>query len=94
MIEKHNDMYYQNYMFESFNKLRGIVERKYNSKLIVIIWPEVNKEFTDRLKKTKLDLILLPDLLNDKEYIISNDGHPNAKANKKISDILNAHINI
>lgn len=92
MIEEHNGIYYQDYMLKSLNKLNDIVEKKYKSKLIVMTWPKINQDFMDKLKKTKLNLILLPDSLNDKEYIILNDGHPNAKANKKISDILINHI--
>ncbi|MDD3663567.1 MAG: hypothetical protein PHT84_06995 [Candidatus Pacebacteria bacterium] len=92
IIEEHNEFYYQQYMIDSFIKLNDIIQKKYKSKLIIIIWPEVNKDFIGRLKKTKLDLILLPDSLNDKDYIILNDGHPNAKANKKISAILLKYI--
>ena len=91
-IEELNKFYYQQYMIDSFLKLNDIIQKKYKSKLIILIWPEVNKDFIGRLKKTKLDLILLPDSLNDKEYIISNDGHPNAKANNKISAILLKYI--
>ncbi|MDD5021607.1 MAG: hypothetical protein PHR82_05660 [Endomicrobiaceae bacterium] len=92
-IEEHNSIYYQDYMLKSLNKLNDIVETKYKSKLIIMIWPKVNQNFVGRLKKTKLNLILLPESLCSNEYIILNDGHPNAQANKKIADILIKYIN-
>ena len=87
-IEEHNKICYQEYMLKSFNKLNEIVEKKYKSKLIIMIWSQVNKGFIERLKKTELNLIFLPEFLHSNEYEILNDGHPNAKANKKISNIL------
>jgi hypothetical protein len=93
MIEEHNKMYYQDYMLKSFNKLNEIVEKKYKSKLIIMIWTQCNIDFIERLKKTKFHLIFLPEFLHSNEYEILKDGHPNAQANKKIADILIKHIN-
>ena len=49
----------------------------------------------NKLKGTNLDLIALPDKFNSQEegYRIKIDGHPTAKANEEIAQILYNHIN-
>ncbi len=77
--------------------MNKIVEEKYNSKLTIIICDKesYSKYFINELKKTSLDLIFLEDKFNfeDKGYRIKNDGHPSAKANEEIAEILYNHIN-
>ncbi len=93
-IDKYNESYYEDYMIDSLKKLNEITKTKYNGKLIVMVWPDLNKitRFMNKLKNTDLDLIFIPKYFEDDEYKIAEDGHPNGKANLEIAKILMAHI--
>lgn len=93
-IEERNIKYYEEYMVNAFVKLNDIIQKKYKSKLIILIWPNADKNFYEKLKKNKIDCILLPAYLENNNFKIKNDGHPNAQANKKIADILIKHIEV
>lgn len=96
IIDEYFEQYYEDYMIESLKEMNRIVKEKYNSKLTIIIWPDekYDKIFIEKLKETNLDLIFLPEYLIDEEkYAIKYDGHPTAKANKEIAEILYNHIN-
>ena len=55
---------------------------------------EKYKRLCEKLKETNLDLIFLPEYFNEKgSYKLEHDGHPTAKANKEIAEILYNHIN-
>ncbi len=95
IIDIYFQQYYEDYMIESLKEMNKIVEKKYNSKFTIIVWPEsYSKSFVGKLKETKLDLIFLPEYFNSEEdgYRIKHDGHPTAKANKEIAEILYNHI--
>ena len=89
-------------MIKSLKEMNKIIEERYNSKLTIIVWPDkydkrlgkYGKNFIEKLKETKLDLIFLPEYFDDKEtgYRIKNDMHPTAKANEEIAEILYNHI--
>lgn len=95
IINKYNKEYYENYMIKSLKLLQEIAETKYKSKFIIIVWPkfDANSVFVDNLKKTNLDLIVLPEYFNTQEYKIEKDGHPNAKANEELANIIMNYIN-
>ena len=97
VIDEKFKQYYENYMIQSLEKMNEIIEEKYNSKLAVIIWEKewYSEYFIKKLKETKLDLIFLPEYFNSEKdgYRIRHDGHPTAKANKEIAEILYNHIN-
>lgn len=95
VVDEYNRQYYENYMIASLNKMNKIVEDKYNSKLTIIVWPGLDNDILKRLKETNLDLIFLPEKLDSQEngYKIKYDGHPTAKANKEVAEILYNHIN-
>lgn len=94
IIDKYNLNFYENYMLESIKSLKKIAENKYNSGFIVIVWPDFDKNFIEKLKKTGVDCIFLPVYFNNEtEYTIKDDWHPNARANKEIADILFEYIN-
>jgi len=96
-IQEYNKQYYEDYMIQSLEKMNKIVEEKYNSKLTIIVWDieKCSNYFINKLKKTNLDLIFLPEYFNLEEegYRIKNDPHPTAKANKEIAEILYNHVN-
>lgn len=95
IIDKYNEKYYENYMIESLEYLREITETKYKSKFIVAVCPgfRYGPMFISKLKKTNLDIISLPNSFNTAEYQIKGDGHPNAKANKELANVLMNYIN-
>jgi len=95
VIEQHNMLFYEEYMIESFESINKIIEDKYSSKLTIIIWPEFDQAFIDKLNNKNFDVIVLPEYFNSETSgcKIPNDGHPTAKANKEIAQILYNHIN-
>ena len=96
IINDHNRYYYEDYMIDGLKEMNKIIEEKYNSKLTIIVWPDdYGERFNGKLKETNLDLIYLPDYFNSEEegYRIKYDGHPTAKANEEIAQILYNHIN-
>lgn len=100
IIDKYNLEYYEDYMIKSLKEINEMIEEKYDSKLTVIVWPDYYPDyygniFLSKLKKTNLDLIFLPEYFNSvrDDYKIKYDGHPTAKANKEIAEILYNHIN-
>lgn len=99
IIDECFERYYERYMIKSLEEINKIIEKKYNSKLTIIIWPDdYGESFIKKLKETDLDLIFLPDKFNLEEgnnngYKIKDDGHPTAKANEEIAEILYNHIN-
>ena len=96
VIDECFKQYYEDYMIKSLKEINRIVEEKYNSKLAVIIWEKewYREYFIKKLKETKLDLIFLPEyfVFEEEGYRIKNDGHPTAKANKEVAEILYNHI--
>lgn len=98
-IEGCNYRYYEDYMVKSLEEINRIVQEKYNSKLVVILWNKNYKEYSEyfltKIKNTDLDLIFLPDKFNvqDDKYKSSYDLHPRYKANEEIAEILYDHIN-
>lgn len=96
IIDDCNKEYYENYMVESLEEMNKIVQEKYNSKLTILVWPnDYGERFINKLKRTSLDLIFLPEYFNSEEegYKIKHDGHPTAKANEEIAKMLYEHIN-
>ena len=96
VIDEYFQPYYENYVIKTLKEMNKIVEEKYNSKLTIIVWNEyVKKSFIKRLKETNLDFIFLDEnfIPVDNGYRIKDDGHPTAKANKEIAQILYNHIN-
>jgi len=95
IIDKHNRKYYEDYIIDSLNHLKAIVEAKYKSKFIVVVCPgfRYGPLFIDKLKKTNLDIVYLPNYFNTAGYQIKDDGHPNAKANEELANIVMNHIN-
>ncbi len=89
------EKYYEKYMINNLKEMNKIIEEKYGSKLTIIIWPDYyGKSFIKNLKETNLDLMFLPEYFNSvEEYKIKNNGHPTAKANEEIAEILYNHIN-
>ncbi len=87
--------YSENYMIKSLEQMRELANNKYKAKFIVIVWQDFKKIplFIDKLKKIKLDMIFLPEYFNTAEYKIKNDGHPSAKSNEELAQILMNHIN-
>ncbi len=94
-IERHNENFYENYLLENLKEMEKIIKEKYNSKLIIIVWPDImlNGRFYEKLKNTQFDMIMLPDYIMDGKYRVNNDRHPNLAANEIIAKILKEHIN-
>ena len=100
IIDEKFKQYYEDYMVQSLEEINKIVQEKYKSKLIVLVWDKEKYSETTvkKLKETTLDLIFLPDYFDfinsqDEGYRIKYDGHPTAKANEEIAQILYEHIN-
>ena len=97
IIDEYFIKYYEDYMIKSLEEMNKIIEKKYSSKLTIIVWEKEKYDdyFINKLKNTNLDLIFLDEKFNseDEGYRIKNDGHPTAKANKEIAEILYNHIN-
>ena len=82
-------------MLSNLQEINEIIEKKYKSKLIIIVWPEfTDNKFMENLQNLNIDLILLPEYFNSEEmgYRLK-DHHPTAKANEEIAEILYNHIN-
>ena len=97
IIDEYFEQYYEDYIIKSLEQMNEIIEKKYNSKLTIVIWPDnYDKNFIRKLKEINLDLIYLPDYFNSEEekYKIKYDKHPTAKANEEIAQILYNHINV
>lgn len=94
-IEQYNKNFYEDYLLENFKEIDKIIIEKYNSKLTIIIWPDVflNERLLKGLKELNIDIIILPEYFNSEEYKIKDNRHPNAKANKEIANILMKHLN-
>ena len=92
-IEK-NKEFYKRYFLKSVENMNKIIKEKYNSEFTVILWNDFrykfDKDVAQFLKKANIDVIELEEF--GKEYVISDDGHPNYAANKKIADILIRHL--
>lgn len=96
VIDDYFKQYYEDYMIKSLEEMNKIMVKKYNANLTVIVWADDYSEyFIKKLKSSNLDLIFLPKKFNliKEGYKIQNDGHPTAKANKEIAEILYNHIN-
>ena len=97
-LKKYNYQYYENYMIKSLKEMDKIIKDKYKSKLVVLLWNNNYKEYSDnflkQIKNSQLDYIFLPDGLNiqDNMYKSTYDLHPRYKANKEIAEILYNHI--
>ncbi|MDD5020644.1 MAG: hypothetical protein PHR82_00730 [Endomicrobiaceae bacterium] len=93
-IEKHNMPYYEEYMIKSLQRIKETAEIKYKSKLIVVLGKSCHQNplFINEIKKTDLDLVFLPEAFDRIEYKIKKDGHPSAKANEELANILIGHI--
>jgi hypothetical protein len=94
-IEMHNNFFYETYLLENLKEIDKIIREKYNSKLTIIIWPDVslNERLIKGLKEQNIDIIMLPEYFNNVEYRIKDNQHPNAKANEEIANILMEHLN-
>ena len=97
IIDNYFKHYYEYYMIESLKLIDKIIKEKYNSKLTIVIWDKdgYSEFFIKQLKEIGVDLIFLPEYFNSEEngYRIKNDGHPTAKANKEVAEILYNYIN-
>ncbi|MDD5021541.1 MAG: hypothetical protein PHR82_05305 [Endomicrobiaceae bacterium] len=96
IIEEHNRAFYDKYLLGDLKKIDKIVRVKYNSKLTIIVWPDVfyMPDIVNELKNANIDTVILPGyFMLDEKYRIRNDRHPNAKANEEIANILMEHIN-
>lgn len=93
-IENYNKTFYEDYLFNNLKEIDKLVREKYNSKLIIIVWPDIlqSKRFYDKLKRTNFDMIMLPSYIMDRKYRIVNDRHPNSLANEIIANLLKKHI--
>ncbi len=87
--------YSENYMIKSLEQMRQLANNKYKAKFIVIVCQDFKNTplFIDKLKKIKLDMFFLPEYFNNAEYKIENDGHPSAKSNEELAQMLMDHIN-
>lgn len=94
VIDKYNEKFYIDYEIQCLKEIEKIIQEKYNSKLTIIVWPGIQSQILDKLIKEKFDVIFLKAYfrLKRKEYQLP-DGHPTAKANKEIAQILYNHIN-
>ncbi len=94
LIENKNKEFYKRYFLKSVENMNKIIKEKYNSEFTVILWNDFrykfDKDVAQFLKKANIDVIELEEF--GKEYVISDDGHPNYAANKKIADILIRHL--
>jgi len=94
LIENKNKEFYKRYFLKSVENMNKIIKEKYNSEFTVILWNDFrykfDKDVAQLLKKANIDVIELEEF--GKEYVISDDGHPNYAANKKIADILIRHL--
>jgi hypothetical protein len=94
IIEEHNKSFYEKHLLEDLKKIDRIIREKYNSKLIIIVWSDIfkHKKLAEGLKELGVDMIMLPDYFYTEAYKIAGDGHPNAKANEEIANILMEHL--
>ena len=83
IIDKNTVNFYDNYLAESIREMRQIAEKKYGSKLTVVIFPGYDT-------KIEGDILLLPQYIEENK---TNDGyHPSAYANEETAKLLYKHI--
>lgn len=93
LIEQYYIPVYKQYFIDSLYKIERIVKEKYNANFTIIIYPDHMFNFNE-LKNTRLNTIVLKDKFNNfGTYRIERNGHPTAKANKEIANILFDYIN-
>lgn len=90
VIVEHNKDFYEKYLIKSLERINELVQTKYGSRMLIIVW-DIDSSLKTKLLNTKIDIIFLPDkLLYGAAYKISEqyDGHPSAKANAELAKII------
>jgi len=93
IIDSYNKKTYINYLVDSLNQMDKIIREKYKSKLIIIKWRSVSDVLVKAMQNANLKFILLPGYSEENGYMIKNDGHPSARVNEEIAQILYNNIN-
>lgn len=93
IIDSYNKHFYINYLIDSLKQMDKVIREKYKSKLIIIKWRSDSDVLVKELQKTNLKFILLPSYSEENCYMIKNDGHPDAKVNEEIAQILYNDMN-
>ena len=93
IIDEKNKEFHEQYLVDTVLEMKETVKDKYNAELIIVLWPNVRTNIVNKLKDQRLNVIELDKKFENEEYKIKNDGHPNAKANKEIAQILFDYIN-
>ena len=92
-INNRNKEFYKQYFINTLIKMKNLAIEKYNAELIVVLWPDIEQQIIEKLKKENINTIVLNKKFEEREYKIIKDDHPNAKANKEIAQILFDYIN-
>ena len=92
-INNENKEFYKQYFIDTVIKMKKLALEKYNAELIVVLWPDIEQQIIEKLKKENINTIVLNKKFEEDEYKIVKDSHPNAKANKEIAKILFDYIN-
>ncbi|MDD5020934.1 MAG: hypothetical protein PHR82_02215 [Endomicrobiaceae bacterium] len=90
-IENNSRKFYLNKIKQQFLNMNEVVQKKYKSNLIVLMWSS-QKELEDLFIKNNIDFIEIYKYLDLKTDIVKGDGHPNPSCNKKMSDILLTYL--
>lgn len=93
IIDMHNKSFYAQYLVDSLKQMDKIIREKYKSNLIIVKWRSDSTLLDDKMREAGLKFILLPGYCEENGYTIKNDGHPSAKANEEIAEILYNKIN-
>lgn len=85
-VEKMSQPYYINYIQNMFLKMYNISKSKYDADFVVIMWKKENN-LEDFFISKKIEFLKIYEYLNYDEDVLF-DGHPSAKGNKKICDLV------
>ena len=91
LLEQYYIPLYKKYFINSLYEIEQILKQKYNTDFTIVIYPDSLFKFNE-LKKTKLNKIILNKKFWYSDYMLEKGGHPNAKANKEIAEILFNYI--
>jgi len=82
-FNKFNQSFYDDYLIQSLYKMKDIIEHKYNSHFLILVYGDIYNELND-----KFDVIYIKNF----KTISDKDGHPSSQANKTTANIIFNHL--
>jgi len=83
LFNRFNQKFYDDYLIQSLYKMKDIIEHKYKSHFLILVYDDIYKELDD-----KFDVIYIKKF----KTISDKDIHPSSQANKIIADKIFEHL--